>query len=191
MEGCEPWSGAGIEAVPRVLRGLLGLTYAYLHPPALTACLPSSLDLARAPRAKMLCPRPGLGPVLAPEGLPGSPCPALVCLLAGLQVFGAGMESCGVMPHAQPPSGRCKQLLNLPLVLYPPLSESLSLVSCLSLSPLALSVSVHLCPSLCLPLGLYFFFCVSFPASVRLSPFATPLCVWLTHASSLVSEQAA
>jgi len=121
--------------VPRVLRGLLGLTYAYLHPPALTACLPSSLDLARAPRAKMLCPRPGLGPVLAPEGLPGSPCPALVCLLAGLQVFGAGMESCGVMPHAQPPSGRCKQLLNLPLVLYPPLSESLSLVSCLSLSP--------------------------------------------------------
>lgn len=98
------------------------------------------------------------------------------------------MELC---PHAQPPSGRCEQLLNLPLVLYPPLSESLSLVSCLLLSPLALSVSVHLCPSLCLPLGLYFFFCVSFPVSVRLSPFATSLCVWLTHASSLVSEQAA
>lgn len=86
-------------------------------------------------------------------------------------------------------SGPCKQLLNLPLVLYPLLSESSSLSGLLPLPLSSGPLLVLLYPQLCLPL--YLFFSVSFPESVCLSPSATPLCVCLTHASSLVSEQAA
>lgn len=58
----------------------------------------------------MLHPRPGLGSVLAPEGLLASPCPALggpcpslVCLLAGLQDFrGQGWSPVEFRPRARP-----------------------------------------------------------------------------------------
>lgn len=106
--------------------------------------------------------------------------------------LGQGWSPVELCPRAQP-SIRALQTVVEPASCSLPTSLRIFVSGLLPL-PLSsgfLSLSVHLCPSLCLPLGLYFFFCVSFPASVRLSPFATPLCVCLTHASSLVSEQAA
>lgn len=90
----------------------------------------------------MLCPRPGLGPVLALKAsLASLPCPCLsLGRTAGFWGGGGVLSSYAPVPSLA--SGRCKQLLNLPLVLCPPLSESLSLVSCLSLSPLAFSLSL-------------------------------------------------
>lgn len=136
--------------------------------------------------------RPPRAPLPLPALALGGTCPSLVCLLAGLQVLrGQGWCPVELFPQRWARSQSWKPLLNLSLVLYLLLSESLSLrVSCLSLSSSPLLVCLCFCPIM--PSGLAASFSLlSFLCLCVCPPSATLFCVCLTHASSLISEQAA